>query len=111
MAAAELAVQASAGLGRDDPPLDEAARLHWRRQALEWTEPDLADCKKRLAKAPPRFRQQIRQTLVRWQTGPSLASVREPAALAGLPEAEQEGWRRIWAEVKGLLQELDRDMP
>ena len=51
------------------------------------------------------------QTLLRWQKGPTLASVREPAALAGLPPEEQAGWRRVWAEVERLLQELGREAP
>jgi tetratricopeptide (TPR) repeat protein len=34
-----------------------------------------------------------------WLTDPTLASVRDPAALAKLPAAEREQWQRLWADV------------
>jgi hypothetical protein len=32
--------------------------------------------------------------------------VREAAALAQLPAAEQAAWRRLWADVAGLLRQI-----
>jgi hypothetical protein len=39
------------------------------------------------------------QALQHWQTDPDLAGVRDKESLAILPEAEQEAWRKLWAEV------------
>jgi hypothetical protein len=38
-----------------------------------------------------------------WQKEPDFANVRGEAALAELPEAEREPWRRFWAEVAATL--------
>src|SRR6185437_12716585 len=34
--AAGIAAMAGCGRGNDDPPLDEAVRTRWRRQAIDW---------------------------------------------------------------------------
>ena len=36
---------------------------------------------------------------------PVLARVRNPAALANLPEPERQMWQAFWQEVEGLLRE------
>jgi len=41
-----------------------------------------------------------------WRTDPSLASVRDAHALATLPEAEQEAWRKLWADADGLHKQV-----
>jgi hypothetical protein len=51
----------------------------------------------------PQKRARLRQTLQRWQTDPDLASVREEAALAKLPESERLAWKKLWAEVGATL--------
>jgi hypothetical protein len=38
-----------------------------------------------------------------WQRDPDLAGLRDEAALARLPEADQKAWRTFWAEVATLL--------
>src|SRR5205823_11400613 len=38
-----------------------------------------------------------------WQTESALASVRDPAALAKLPDAEREQWQRLWTDVAALV--------
>jgi len=40
--------------------------------------------------------------LLGWQTDPAMASVRDAAALAKLPDAEREQWQRFWADVAAL---------
>ena len=43
------------------------------------------------------------QSVATWQTDPALASVRGPAALAKLPDAEREPWQRFWADVAAVV--------
>jgi Flp pilus assembly protein TadD len=97
------AARAGCGQGKDDPPLDEATRARWRKQALDWLQADLTAWSKLLASGTPQARQSIPQTLQHWKADPDLAGIRDPAALAKLPEDEQKTCRRLWAEVDALL--------
>jgi hypothetical protein len=38
-----------------------------------------------------------------WQKAAELASVRDDAALAKLPRAERDMWRKLWNDVAELL--------
>jgi hypothetical protein len=42
-----------------------------------------------------------------WRQDANLASVRDPEALAQLPDDERQDWRRLWDDVYQLLQELE----
>lgn len=48
---------------------------------------------------PAASRPQLRQTLKHWQQDSDFAGIRGDAALAKLPEAEREPWRKLWAAV------------
>jgi hypothetical protein len=43
------------------------------------------------------------QRLRHWQNDSDLAGVRDPEALARLPEAERAAWRKLWGDVADLL--------
>jgi hypothetical protein len=45
----------------------------------------------------------VQKTLAGWQRDPDLAGVRSDAALDKLPQAEQEAWRLLWADVGKTL--------
>jgi hypothetical protein len=64
-----------------------------RQQALNWLRADLG------AWAKATNRAGVRQTLARWQTDPNLAGLRDKEALAKLPEADRDAWRKFWADV------------
>jgi tetratricopeptide (TPR) repeat protein len=74
--------------------LGESERTRLRRQALRWLQAylqlaiKLQDSGERAGWSP-----------ASWQTDSALASVRDPAALAKLPEAEREQWQFLWADV------------
>jgi hypothetical protein len=101
--AACAAALAGCGQGKDDPPLDEPTKARWRKQAIEWLKADLAAWSKVLESGPPQARQSVSQTLQHWKGDPDLAGIRDEAALARLPEAEQRVCRTLWAEVDALL--------
>jgi tetratricopeptide (TPR) repeat protein len=44
------------------------------------------------------------RTLNVWQVNADLAGLRDDAALAGLPQADQEACRKLWADVNALLE-------
>jgi hypothetical protein len=102
--AACAAALASSGQGRDDPPPDDEAKARLRSQALAWLRADLALWAKQLETDPA----EARRTLTHWTRDPDLTSVREPGALAKLPEAERADWRALWAEVDRLLKEAGK---
>src|SRR5262245_53032752 len=111
--AACYAVLAAAGQGKDDPPPDDAAKARLRDQALGWLKVerdawaavlDRLNTAIRLGNAgASRGRDQVAFWLRHWKADPDLACVRDPDALAKLPEAERKQWQTLWADVDALL--------
>jgi tetratricopeptide (TPR) repeat protein len=101
--AACAAALAGCGRGKDAAKVDATERARWRKQALEWLRADLTLWAKLLDSDTPQARAGVQQKLRHWQRDPDLAGLRDPAALAELPEAEREGWRQLWADVGALL--------
>jgi tetratricopeptide (TPR) repeat protein len=95
--AALAAALAAAGKGNDAATLDDKERARWRQQALDWLRADL------VAWTKVTDRDLVQRTLRTWQRAPDLAGVRDPEALAKLPEDERKNWQQFWAEVEGLL--------
>jgi serine/threonine protein kinase len=95
---------ALAGTGQgEDAPSAEGERARWRGRAVAWLRADLALRQAQLRKEPGRWSGPVRKELGRWQADPRLAAVRDEAALARLPEAEGQGWRRLWADLSATL--------
>jgi serine/threonine-protein kinase len=101
--AACAAALAGCGQGKDNPPLDEAAKARWRKQAVDWLEANLAALSKLSEKGPSQVQQSIPKTLQHWKADPDLAALRDPAALTKLPADERKACRALWAEVAALL--------
>jgi hypothetical protein len=58
---------------------------------------------RRLSGGSPAEGAAARQVLEELRGLPVLAGVREPAALARLPDPERQEWQALWREVEGLL--------
>jgi tetratricopeptide (TPR) repeat protein len=101
--AACAAALAGCGQGKDDPPLDDAARSRWRKQAIDWLKADLIAWSQILASGPSQARPTIVETLQHWKSHPDLAGLRDPASLDALPKDEQEACRALWKDVDALL--------
>jgi hypothetical protein len=98
------AALAAAGKGSDAAGLTARERARLRRQALDWLSADLALWRTRASNKDVRVLDLVQKTLRHWQTE-DLAGLREPEALAKVPEAEREGWRKLWAAVQSLRKE------
>jgi serine/threonine-protein kinase len=98
--AACVAALAGCGRGEDAVSLDDRARNDLRSQALGWLRDELTRWIQQQSKNLPA----LQQTLREWRRDADLAGVREPTELAKLPPAEQEGWRRLWADVGAVLE-------
>jgi serine/threonine-protein kinase len=96
--AARAAVLDAAGLGSEKAPLGEAERADKRRHALGWLRAHLELTTKMRNEG-----KLVGWSLSKWQTDSALASVREPAALATLPDAERAEWQRLWADVATIV--------
>ena len=89
--------------GEAVPPVAEAARARLRQQAQALLRAEVAAQAQRLSSASPAEAAAARQVLEGLLDLPVLAGVRDPAALADLPESERQEWQAFWQEVEGLL--------
>jgi tRNA A-37 threonylcarbamoyl transferase component Bud32 len=89
--------------GEAVPPAAEAARAQLRHQALALLRAEMATQAQQLSSASPAEAAAARQVLEVLRGLPVLAGVRNPAALANLPEPERQEWQAFWQEVEGLL--------
>jgi tetratricopeptide (TPR) repeat protein len=100
--AACCAALAAAGKGEDPAGLDDKERARLRQQARAWLTADLALWGEQAGDKDVQVRERVQKKLQQWQTEPDLAGVREPEALANLPEAERAGWRELWEAVRAV---------
>jgi tetratricopeptide (TPR) repeat protein len=101
--AACVAALAGCGRGQDADRLDDKERGRWRQQARDWLRADLAAWAQALDTGKAPARAAVQQALRHWQTDADLGGVRDPDALAQLPEAERREWQRLWADLDALL--------
>jgi hypothetical protein len=97
--AACYVARAATGKDADAAKLDDKERTLLRQRALDWLRADL------IAWAKTTDRALVQRKLTHWQQDSDLAGVRDKAALAKLPEAEREAWRKLWADVADLLRQ------
>jgi serine/threonine-protein kinase len=100
--AACYAALAGCGQGKDADKLDDTDKARLRRQALDWLMADLTLWAKQAQSDRPADRAGVQQQMQHWKADTDLAGVRGDA-LAKLPEAEREPWKKLWEEVGGLL--------
>jgi tetratricopeptide (TPR) repeat protein len=101
--AACAAALAGCGQGNDADKLDDQERGRLRQQARDWLQAELAAWRRRLDKEPDQVRAAVVQQVQHWLADPDFAGVRGEAALARLPEAERQAWRKLWADVETTL--------
>jgi tetratricopeptide (TPR) repeat protein len=106
--AACSAALAAAGQAEDAKKLTDKDRTALRQQALGWLRADLTLYAKLAEGDNPKVRQLVGQRLKHWQRDLDFASVREPAALGKLAEAERDAWRKLWVEAEALRQHAAR---
>ena len=105
---------------KDNPPLDEAERARWRAQALDWLRAEKDACAKIIgleatgqanANRPPNDDAQklplARKALDILTHHSDLSYVREPEALARLPQGERKNWQALWAGAADLLKRAE----
>jgi hypothetical protein len=110
--AACCATRAAAGQGEDAAKLDEKERTRLRKQALDWLRADVIQRGKLCESGTPDDRSAVLWGLRQyWQHDANLASIRDSAALAKLPEDEQKAFNQLWADVAVLLKKAEGKPP
>jgi hypothetical protein len=105
--AARAAARAGCGEGEDAAKLDDKEKERLRGQALGWLQRVLAVRTRQPAGGKPADRAAAQAAMRRWQTDAALAGVRGPDALARLPRAERQRWRKWWDDVADALAEIE----
>jgi tetratricopeptide (TPR) repeat protein len=106
--AACAAVASACGWAGDGASIGDPEKPLLRQQAVSWLRADLAAWSVRAQGETPRARLAARKALGRWQRNADLAGVRDPAALAQLPEAERQAWQALWQEVEAVMARAGR---
>jgi hypothetical protein len=88
------------GQGEDAARASAAERTRWRRHALEWLRGELTAWDKAVLGMPARVYPAVQQELRHWQQDADLTGLRDPEAVARLPDDEQEVCRKF---VSGRL--------
>jgi serine/threonine-protein kinase len=101
--AACCAALAGCGQGKDEPRPDDLTRAKLRGQALDWLRDELADWSRLLDDGAPDARARVKQVLANWKDDGDLAGLRDPTALAKLPEDEQRACQVLWSAVEAVL--------
>jgi hypothetical protein len=109
--AACAASLAAAGQGEGAATLNDDERTRLRKQALDWLRADLALLTKHLESGQPADRAEFRRAMQQWQRDSDLASLRDEAPLAKLPEAERKACQALWEEVRALLMRAESQPP
>jgi Flp pilus assembly protein TadD len=108
--AACAAALAGCGQGKDAAKPDSQERARLLHRALDWLQADLKAWGRLLDRGPNRAQSAagVASVLQHWLVDPDLAGVRGPEALARLPEAERQPWRKLWADVAATRPEPGR---
>jgi tetratricopeptide (TPR) repeat protein len=75
----------------------------WRALGVQWMQAELDLRMGRAATVDPAGRGTLRRALGTWLTDPDLAPLRDPAALARMPEAERSQCANLWAAVRAAI--------
>jgi WD40 repeat protein/serine/threonine protein kinase len=102
---------ALAGSGPSDATdkLQDEDRARLRKQALTWLRADLAHWTKQSQSPASADRGIAQRTLKHWQVDTDLAGLRATGALALLRAEESEEWRKLWADIKELLEKTEKE--
>jgi hypothetical protein len=98
---------AATGKGEDSRLLDDPQRVQLRKQAFQWLQSECSLGTERLQDGKPVDFLAAQLTLRRCLNHPDLVEVRDPSALARLPETERVAWQELWRAVRSALTERE----
>jgi hypothetical protein len=78
---------------------------------VAWLEANLAGWRRPVEGGRPDAAAAAARALRHWKEDPDLAGIRDPEALAGLPEEEQRAYRQFWSEVDAAIAKAEGRHP
>jgi hypothetical protein len=110
--AAKFAARFGCGASGDAVALEENERAWLRGRALSWLWADLKAWDGVLEKAPHDIKSlnDVSLAMQGFLKNSDLAGVREPDALAKLPEAERQAWQELWRHAEHMFKRTMRKM-
>jgi serine/threonine protein kinase/tetratricopeptide (TPR) repeat protein len=103
--AACTAARAGCGHGKDAADVTDVDRAGFRALALDWLRADREAWARLLQQQPAKLRTAVAKKMQHWLYDVDLNGVRNPDAVAHLPEAERRAWQELWQEVRSLRQD------
>jgi serine/threonine protein kinase/tetratricopeptide (TPR) repeat protein len=100
--AACAAALAGCGQGQDAAGLEAKERARLRQTALLWLRADLTAWRSVLKEDQEKASSDLHKMMQRWSLDKDLHGVRDPDALAKLPDAERQKWLKLWRDVEAL---------
>jgi serine/threonine-protein kinase len=104
--AARAAALAGSGLGKDSEKFTDEDRTRWRNSAIALLSKRIDDLERQSNSAA--FRKAAIQKMLALQQTPDLAALREPSAVARLPEKEQGRCAALWSHLRTVLDRSNR---
>jgi eukaryotic-like serine/threonine-protein kinase len=102
--AARSSALAAAGQGGEAAEIDQAERARLRSQALNWLQAELRLLGEKLQSGEAQAAGRVQHKLDHWQRSPDLVSLRDPEALAHLPDDQRAAAAELWSDVGQMLQ-------
>jgi len=87
------------------PGLHPSAEI--RSRTLDWLKAERDAWSKQMDGGDANARASLVETLRHWKVDTKMAGVRDPEALAKLPEPERKEWQSLWADVEALLERAE----
>jgi tetratricopeptide (TPR) repeat protein len=100
--AACAAALAGCGKGSDAEELEEGERSAFRAQARAWLAAELERWREDFSAGGESARS-AKEHVALAESDPDFDSVRDEAALQGLPDAEAQSWRVLWRDIAELI--------
>ncbi len=101
--AACAAALAGCGQGKDDAPLDDAAKSKLRHQSHDWLQSELAAWAKVLDSGTAEMKAVVHKNLEHWKSDTDLAGIRDEKELAKLHDPECADFLKFWKDVDQLV--------
>ncbi len=106
--AASAAALGGCGQGIDTAELDDKECAQLRLQAYAWLSADVKAWGSVLQKEPEKNHAEVLKFTQLCQQDKDFKGVRDPDALAALPEAERQQWQNLWRDIDTLKQRATR---
>ena len=109
--AACAALLVASGQTKDATPLDDSARAELRCRALAWLRAEIAAWHSVFETATPADRGPALSAIRWWTRDVDLVTIREPDAMAKLPDTDRKDWEAFWKDYDAMMRKGGETKP